>query len=89
MDDVAVALEHVDLLNGLDGLDIELLERLLELLVVAGGARGGALDLSPGSALATVRHNVSSEIGPSHAVGVDAVSAKSFLEQTYPGGEVG
>ena len=54
MNHVAVALEHVDLLNGLDGLDIELLEGLLKLLVVAGGASGGALDLSPGSSLATV-----------------------------------
>lgn len=37
VDDVSVALEHVDLLNGLDGLDIELLEGLLELLVIGGG----------------------------------------------------
>ena len=92
VDDVAVALEHVDLLNGLDGLDIELLERLLELLVVAGGPRGRALDLSPGSALATVGHNVSSESRASHAGGVDAVSAKSSLGADIPwrrGGLVG
>src|SRR5689334_795835 len=61
VDDVAVALEHVDLLDGLDGLDIELLQRLLELLVVAGRARGRALHLSPGSTLATVGHINSSE----------------------------
>lgn len=56
MDDVAVALEHVHLLNGLDGLDIELLERSLELLVITGGAGRRTLDLSPGSTLATIRH---------------------------------
>lgn len=55
MDDVAIALEHVHLLDGLDGLDIELLEGLLKLLVVTGRPRGGALDLPPGSTLATVR----------------------------------
>lgn len=37
MDHVAILLEHVDLLNGLDGLDIELLKGGLELLVI--GAR--------------------------------------------------
>lgn len=34
MNHVAVLLEHVDLLNGLDRLNIELLERSLKLLVV-------------------------------------------------------
>lgn len=53
MDHVAVALEHVDLLDSLDGLDVELLERSLELLVIGTGASGGALDCSPGGALAT------------------------------------
>jgi hypothetical protein len=53
VDDVAVALEHVDLLNGLDGLDVELLQGLLELLVVAARAGRSPLDLSPGSTLAT------------------------------------
>ena len=36
MDDVAVALEHVDLLDGLDGLGVQLLQGGLELLVVVG-----------------------------------------------------
>lgn len=54
MDDVAVGLEHVDLLNGLDGLDVELLQGGLELLVVGGGAGRRALDLSAGGALAAV-----------------------------------
>lgn len=50
---VAVALEHVDLLNRLDGLDVELLERLLQLLVVGAGPGGRALHLSAGGALAS------------------------------------
>lgn len=45
MNDIAVALEHVDLLNRLDWLDIELLQRCLELLVVGAGAPGDLLDL--------------------------------------------
>lgn len=54
MDDVAVALEHVDLLNGLDGLYVELLQRGLELLVVGAGALVDLLDLPAGSALAAI-----------------------------------
>ena len=54
MNDVAVRLEHVDLLDGLDRLGVELLKRLLELLVVGAGPGGSALDLSPGSTLATI-----------------------------------
>lgn len=57
MDDVAVALEHVDLLDGLDGLDIQLLEGLLELLVITSGAGRRALDLSPRGTLATIQFN--------------------------------
>ena len=37
MDDVSVLLEHVYFLNGLDGLDVELLERGLQLLVIGPG----------------------------------------------------
>lgn len=37
MDHIAVLLEHVNLLDGLDGLDIELLERSLQFLVVGAG----------------------------------------------------
>jgi hypothetical protein len=54
VDDVAVALEHVDLLNGLDGLYVELLQRSLELLVVGAGALVDLLDLPARSALASV-----------------------------------
>lgn len=53
MDDVSIALEHVDLLNGRDRLGVEFLQGLLQLLVVAGGSLRGTLDLSPGSSLAT------------------------------------
>ena len=55
MNDVAIALEHVDLLNGLDGLDIELLQRRLEFLVVGAGALVDLLDLSAGSSLAAIQ----------------------------------
>lgn len=54
MDDVAVALEHVDLLNGLDRLDVELLQRGLELLVVGTGAPVDLLNLPAGCALAAI-----------------------------------
>ena len=54
MNDVAVRLEHVDLLDGLDRLGAELLERLLELLVVGTRAGGSTLHLAAGGTLSTV-----------------------------------
>jgi hypothetical protein len=54
VNDVAVALEHVDLLDCLDGLDIELLERCLQLLVVGAGALVDLLDLPARGAFASV-----------------------------------
>lgn len=54
MDDVAVRLEHVDLLDGLDGLGVELLQGAQELGVVTAGAASGAGGLSAGSTLATI-----------------------------------
>lgn len=54
VDDVAVALEHVHLLDGLDGLNIDLLEGGLELLVIASRAGRRSLDLSAGGTLATI-----------------------------------
>lgn len=57
VDDVAVALEHVDLLNSLDGLDVQLLERSLKLLVVGTSGPVDLLDLPAGCALATVLLN--------------------------------
>jgi len=59
VDDVAVRLEHVDLLNGRDGLDVHLLESGLELLVVTTTGSVDLLDLSSGSTLATVHRSTS------------------------------
>ena len=46
MDDIAIFLEHIDLLNGLDGLDVQLLEGGLEFLVVGAGGFVDLLDFS-------------------------------------------
>ena len=54
VDDVAVALEHVDLLDSLDGLDVQLLKRSLELLVVGTSGPVDLLDLPAGSTLAAI-----------------------------------
>lgn len=54
MDDVAILLEHVNLLDGLDRLHVHLLERGLQLLVVGTGRLVDLLDLAAGSALASV-----------------------------------
>lgn len=56
MNDVAIGLEHVYLLNSLDRLDIELLERRLQLLVVHTRALVYLLDLSSRCAFSTVAH---------------------------------
>jgi hypothetical protein len=58
VDDVAVLLEHVDLLNSLDGLDVHLLEGGLQLLVVGAGVAGNLLDLAAGGTLASVEKSV-------------------------------
>lgn len=55
VDDVAVLLEHVDLLDALDRLDVQLLESGLELLVIGAGVADDLLDLAAGSTLATVK----------------------------------
>ena len=54
MDHVAVLFEHVDLLDRLDRLDVEFLERGLQLLVVCAGGLVDLFDFSPGSAFASV-----------------------------------
>jgi hypothetical protein len=56
VDNVSIGLEHVYLLNSLDRLDIELLERRLQLLVVHTRALVYLLDLSSRRALSTVAH---------------------------------
>lgn len=58
VDDVAIRLEHVDLLDSLDGLYVHLLEGRLELLVVGSAAFVDLLDLSPWRSLAPASPNV-------------------------------
>ena len=58
MDDVAVLLEHVDLLDALDGLDVHLLEGGLQLLVIGAGVAGNLLDLAARGTLASVEKSV-------------------------------
>lgn len=53
VDDVAVALEHIDLLNRLDGLRVQLLQRRLELLVIVGVSCDVALLLVSRRSLST------------------------------------
>lgn len=52
MDDVSVFLEHVDFLNGLNGLDVEFFERGLELFVIRARAFMNLFHFSPGCAFA-------------------------------------
>lgn len=59
MDHVSVLLEHVDLLDGLDGLDVHLLECRLELLVVGAGRLVDLLHLAAGGTLSTVHGYIS------------------------------
>ena len=58
MNDVAIGLEHVHFLDGLDWLHVHLLESGLQLLVVGAGALVDLLDLSSWCALASVESNV-------------------------------
>ena len=53
MDHIAILLEQVYFLDSLNGLDVELLEGLLKLLVVRGRSLRSAFDLSSSSALST------------------------------------
>lgn len=62
MDDVAVRLEHVDLLDGLDRLGVELLQVGLELLVIVVGASRRTLDRSSGSSLSTAQRKTSVDL---------------------------
>ena len=54
MNDIAIFLEHIDFLNGLDGLDIQLLEGSLKFLVVGAGGFVDFLDFSSRCAFAPV-----------------------------------
>lgn len=60
VDNIAIRLEHVDLLDSLDRLGAKLLQGLLKLLVIGTGPGRRTLDLSPGGTLsAVVNDNVS------------------------------
>ena len=59
MEDVSIGLEHVDLLNLCDWLDVELLELGLQLLVITTAALVCLLYNSSGRSLSTVREFVS------------------------------
>lgn len=54
MQDVSILLEHVDLLDAGDGLDVHLLQGGLQLPVISGSGGSGLFDLlSSGSSLST------------------------------------
>lgn len=56
MDHIPILLKHVDFLNGLNRLYIELLKRRLQLLVICARRLMDFLHFSPGGAFATVLH---------------------------------
>lgn len=56
MNHIPILLEHVDFLNGLNRLHIELLKRRLQLLVIRARRLMDFLHLSPGCAFTTVLH---------------------------------
>jgi hypothetical protein len=53
VNDVAILLEHIHLLDGLDWLNVQLLQRSLQLLVVGAGGLVDLLRLPSGRTLAT------------------------------------
>lgn len=57
MNHIPILLEHVDFLNGLNRLHIELLKRRLQLLVIRARSLMDFFHLSPGGAFATILHN--------------------------------
>lgn len=59
VDDVSIGLEHVYLLNGLYGLNIQLLQGCLKLLVVRARTLVHLLDFPSRRAFATIRSFVS------------------------------
>ena len=89
MDDVAVLLEHIDLLDSLDRLDIELLQRRLQLLVIHSRALVHLLDLSSGCALSTIA-GLSAFLQLSPAIPNTAIVSKrprwSWLRKAVDGG---
>lgn len=66
VNDVSVRLEHVDLLDRLDGLHVHLLESSLQLLVVGAGVSLHLLDLSSWGSLASVIITMSDQFSLSY-----------------------
>lgn len=56
MNHIPILLEHVDFLNGLNRLHIELLKRRLQLLVIRARSLMDFFHLSPGGAFTTILH---------------------------------
>ena len=54
VNDIAITLEHVDLLDSLNWLHVEFLQRRLQLLVIGASALVDLFDFSPRCALAAV-----------------------------------
>ncbi len=59
VNDVSILFEHIDLLNRLNWLDVELLQRRLQLLVVCARGLVHLLYLSPRSAFTSVENIMS------------------------------
>jgi len=55
MDNISVLFKHVYLLDGLNGLNVQLFERGLKLLVIGTGVLVDLLDLSPGCTLPAMK----------------------------------
>lgn len=66
VDDVSVRLEHVDLLDGLDWLDVHLLENGLELLLINTRVLWLGLDLASWGSLSAICPDLSAS-HPNHA----------------------
>ena len=62
MNHVAILLEHVDLLNGLDRLNIQLLQRCLKLFVIRPRALVDLFDLPPRGTFTSITTWMSVEI---------------------------
>lgn len=54
MNDVSILLEHINLLDGLDRLNIQLLKRRMELLVIGSSGLMDLLDFSSWSSLSSI-----------------------------------
>ena len=58
MDNISVLFKHVDLFDSLNGLNVQLFERGLKLLVIGTGILVDLLDLSPGRTLPAMKPSI-------------------------------